>query len=121
MKIMNVSRVLTSSATDMLRSIQPGELIAYRNKLEARLACPVCGQPLGQKIWLVVLSTEDGGTFRLTCNTVNAGHQSGVKYAMPLDSKRDGYFAIEHYARKRWADPGKLLNVLLPWLQACSW
>ena len=104
-----------------LTTIQPGELIAHRNRLAARLVCPVCGQPLGRQVWLNTMSSEDGGTFRLTCDTVDADHQVHVKYAMPLDSKRDGYSALEHYAAKRWVDPGKLLNVLLPWLRSCSW
>ena len=104
-----------------LKTIEPGEMVAYRNKLAARLACDVCGQPLGQHVWLDTMSSEDGGTFRITCDSADADHQVRVKYAMSLDSKRDGYFAIEHYARKRWVDPGKLLNVLLPWLRACPW
>ena len=104
-----------------LKTIKPGDLTAYRNELAARLACPVCGQRLGQHVWLDTMSSEDGGTFRITCDSADADHQVQVKYAMSLDSKRDGYFAIEHYARKRWVDPGKLLNVLLRWLQACPW
>ena len=104
-----------------LKTIEPGQMVAYRNELAARLACPVCGQRLGQHVWLDTMSSEDGGTFRITCDSADADHQVDVKYAMAIDSKRHGYFALEHYARKLWVDPGKLLNVLLPWLQDRSW
>ena len=79
--------------------------------------CAVCGDQLREIIILDVLSIEDGGEFRLTCNTMDQAHNEHVVRWYEVHSGIRTTLILKHVGNKPWADPVRVFEALWPWLR----
>ena len=83
-----------------------------------RPECPVCGTWLGRDVTLDVMSTSEGGTFRLTCTNYDEAHAAGVCRHYELSADTLVGETLSHVALKVWADPGRVVAATAEWLFA---
>ncbi len=82
--------------------------------------CPVCGWPLGRRVWLDILSIDDGGKFRLTCEATDDRHDGLWNGSYQINGPEHALEILHHVGRKTWADPCQVLRALWPWLMPQS-
>ena len=81
-----------------------------------RPVCPVCGTWLGREVTLDVMSTSEGGTFRLTCTNHDEAHAVGVCRHYGLSADALVGETLANVALKIWADPERVLAATAEWL-----
>lgn len=89
--------------------------------MEPAPGCPVCGEPLGRRVYLDVLDTKNGGTFRLSCDAEDEAHGHGIKRHYKIRGFQHAMEVLLHVGIKTWADPCQLLRTLWPWLRLSRW
>ena len=86
-------------------------------KLFQPLACPVCGEHLGETACLDIVSQKDGGEFRVVCLKSDEAHDPNGNRYYEMAGAHGAGFVLAHVGRKNWANPHNILDAMWPWLE----